>query len=92
MVCGYLRGKEIQKGGNTCVCIADSLCYTAETNATLYSQLYSSNFFFKEVERKGDREDEGKMIQSAIGKNKSDFILDLFISLESLYSITFATG
>ena len=30
-----LNGKEIQKRGDTCVCMADSLCFTAETNATL---------------------------------------------------------
>ena len=32
-----LNGKEIQKGGNICVHITDSLCRTAETNTTLKS-------------------------------------------------------
>ena len=35
VLCGDLNGKEIQKGGDTCISIADSLCYTAETNTTL---------------------------------------------------------
>ena len=34
-LCGDLNGKEIQKGGNICICIADSLGCTAETNTTL---------------------------------------------------------
>ena len=36
MLCGDLNGKEIQKmGGGAGICMADSLCFTAETNATL---------------------------------------------------------
>ena len=31
----YLNGKEVQKGGDICVCMADSFCCTAETNTTL---------------------------------------------------------
>ena len=32
---GDLNGEEIQKRGDTCIHIADSLCCTAETNTTL---------------------------------------------------------
>ena len=32
---GDLNGKEIQKIGDICICIADSLCCTTETNTTL---------------------------------------------------------
>ena len=35
MQCGDLNGKEIQKRGDICICIADSFCCTVETNATL---------------------------------------------------------
>ena len=41
VLCGDLNRKEIQKRGDVyicvcvCVCIADSLCYTVETNTTL---------------------------------------------------------
>ena len=35
VLCGDLNGKEIQKRGDTYLNIADSLCCTAETNATL---------------------------------------------------------
>ena len=28
-------GREFQEGGDICICIADSLCCTAETNTTL---------------------------------------------------------
>ena len=31
-----LNGKEIQKSGDVCVCIADTLRYTLETNTTVY--------------------------------------------------------
>ena len=37
MFCGDPSGKEIQKRGNVCTYIADSLCYIAETNTTLQS-------------------------------------------------------
>ena len=33
MHCSDLNGKEVQKGGDTC--IADSFCYTVETNKML---------------------------------------------------------
>ena len=35
MHCGDLNGKEIQKRGDICICIADSFCCTVETNTTL---------------------------------------------------------
>ena len=35
MLCGDLNGKEIQKRGDICIRIADSLCCTVETNTTL---------------------------------------------------------
>ena len=34
MLCGYLNGKEIQKKGDICIHLVDSLCCTAETNTT----------------------------------------------------------
>ena len=37
MLCGDLNGKKIQKRGDICICIADSLCCTAETNTALLS-------------------------------------------------------
>ena len=37
MPCGDLNGKKIQKRGDMCICIEDSLCCTAETNTTLPS-------------------------------------------------------
>ena len=35
VLCGDLNGKEIQKRGDVCIQIADSLCCTAENNTTL---------------------------------------------------------
>ena len=35
MLCGDLNEKEIQKTGDICKYIADSLCCTAETNTAL---------------------------------------------------------
>ena len=35
MLSGDLNGKEIQKRGDICIRIADSLCCTVETNTTL---------------------------------------------------------
>ena len=35
VLCGDLKGKEIQKRGDVCIRTADSLCYIAETNTTL---------------------------------------------------------
>ena len=35
MHCGDLSGTGIQKSGDICICIADSLCYVVEANTTL---------------------------------------------------------
>ena len=35
MHCGDMNGKEVQKVGDTCICMADSFCCTVETNTTL---------------------------------------------------------
>ena len=35
VLCGDLNGEEIQKRGDVCIQIADSLCCTAENNTTL---------------------------------------------------------
>ena len=35
MHCGVISGREIQKGGDICICMADSLCCTVEINTTL---------------------------------------------------------
>ena len=38
MLCGDLNRREIQKGGDICVCMADSFCYTVEANTPLWSK------------------------------------------------------
>ena len=35
MLYDHLNKEEITKGGDICVCVADSLCYTAEMNTIL---------------------------------------------------------
>ena len=35
VLCGDLNGKEIQKRGHVCICVAESLCCIPETNMTL---------------------------------------------------------
>ena len=35
MNCGNLNGKEVQKGGDICICMADSFCCTVEANTIL---------------------------------------------------------
>ena len=35
LLCGDLNGKEIQKRGDICICISDSLGCIVETNTTL---------------------------------------------------------
>ena len=35
--CGSLNGREVQKGGDICMCMADSLCCAVEANTTLKS-------------------------------------------------------
>ena len=32
---GDLNEKEVQKGGDMCICMADSFCCTVETNTTI---------------------------------------------------------
>ena len=38
-----LNGKEIQGGGDACICMADSLCHAAETNTMLVKHLNPNN-------------------------------------------------
>jgi len=45
MLCGDLNGRAIQKRGD--MCIADSLCCTAENNITLESNYAPINFSTK---------------------------------------------
>ena len=33
--CGNLNGREVQKGGDICMCMADSFCCAVEGNTTL---------------------------------------------------------
>ena len=35
MHCGNLNGREVQKGGDICTCMADSFCCAVEANTTL---------------------------------------------------------
>ena len=48
---GDLNGKETQRSVDMCVYVyidtADSLCYTIESNTTLWSNLYSNKDSFK---------------------------------------------
>ena len=50
MPCGDLSGKEVPKGEDMCLCVADSLCCIVETNTTytVFRQLYSNKNFKKE--------------------------------------------
>ena len=45
--CGNLNEKKIQKGGDICIHIADSLCYTIETDTTLEETLIQSKLIKK---------------------------------------------
>ena len=42
MFCGDLSGKESEKGGDKCKCIADSLCCKAKNLHNIVKQLYSN--------------------------------------------------
>ena len=35
VLCGNLNGREVQKAGDICMCMADSFCCAAEANTTL---------------------------------------------------------
>ena len=35
MHCGDLNTKEVQKGGDVCICVADSFYYPVKTSTTL---------------------------------------------------------
>ena len=58
MLCDHVErwdrecGREMQERGDMviCICIADSLCYTAETNTALYSS-YTPIKMFKRIAR-----------------------------------------
>ena len=46
-----LKGKEVQKGGDTWISGADSLCCTPETNTTLEGNYTQIKIFFKKRKR-----------------------------------------
>ena len=39
VLCGDLNGKEVQKGGDRCICMAGSFCCTAKTNKSNYTPI-----------------------------------------------------
>ena len=45
MLCSNLNGKKVQKGGDTCIHIADLLCCNVESNT--YCKATILNFFKK---------------------------------------------
>ena len=47
MFYGDLNGKEVQKRGDICICMANSLCYTVE--ASTVKQPYSDKINFKKL-------------------------------------------
>ena len=47
MHCGDLNGKEIQKRGDVCICMADSFCCAVETNTTLLCYTPLKIYFYK---------------------------------------------
>ena len=51
MLFGDLNGKKIQTRRDTCVPVADSLCCTAETNTTLYSNYTPIKINLKKSEK-----------------------------------------
>ena len=53
MLCGVLNGKEIQNRGDMCVCIADSLCYTVETDTAVQSKYTPIKINFKNIMEDG---------------------------------------
>ena len=51
MHCGDLKGKEIRKGRDICMCVADSFCCTVETNTTLESNYTPIDINIRKRER-----------------------------------------
>ena len=44
---GDLNEKEVQKGGDMCICMADSFCCRVETNTTLSSNYTPIKMYLK---------------------------------------------
>ena len=49
VLCGDQNGKEIQKRGVVCICIADSLCCTVEANTLQSNYTPIKNFLKKKL-------------------------------------------
>ena len=49
MLCGDLNGKEIQKRGVVCICIADSLFCTVDANTLQSNYTPIKKIFFKKL-------------------------------------------
>ena len=50
MLCGELNGKEIEKRGDICIYIADSLCCTVETNTNCKATILQKKWILKNSE------------------------------------------
>ena len=59
-LCGGLDEKEIRKGGNRHMCMADAACCMAETNTTLYSNYIPIKINFLKNEEAGKKKKRKK--------------------------------
>ena len=62
---GRVGGRETQEGGDIHICIADSLCYKAETN-TIVKQLHSNKDVFLKKKKKKRRDFPGGAVDKTL--------------------------
>ena len=93
MLCDHLEGwdreggREAQEGGDICICIADSLCYTAETNTTMENNYTPIKMLKKTSKRKkfkNKNKTKQKIISSSIRRNFSKWVSNFIMHLSHL--------
>ena len=78
--CGNLNGREVQKGGDICMCMADSLCCAVEANTTLWSNHTPIKINLKK--KKEEIVPEEGQAWGLLDKNLKSTILNMFKELK----------
>ena len=79
---GDLNEKEIQKGWNRCICMADSFCYTVETNITCKGTPIKINFKRNMYQKLWTKENTDNYLKSIKGTIhiEDKIIINIYIS------------
>ena len=74
MLCGSLDGRGVQVRMDTCICMAESLCYLPENSYSIVNQLYSNTKLKVKKDTKGKNKGNDQNIKQIV-KLKMHFLI-----------------